>query len=116
MTRTVTAVLTGVAAFLALLLVLLSRGYGRLTSLGVAVSIAALPFLIASLTLRFILRLASEGESDYLTAQLFELGKDVAWLPIRNGIAFAGLGVIFLTMGVTFSLLSSGRLRNMSWR
>jgi hypothetical protein len=114
--RTVTAVLIGLAAFLALLLVLLSRGYGRLTSLGVAILIAALPFLIVSLTIRFVLRLASEGESDYLTAQLFELGKDVAWLPIRNGIAFAALGVIFLTMGVTFSLLSSGRLSNVSWR
>jgi hypothetical protein len=107
--QVVTTVLVGVAAFLALLLVLLSRGYGRLTSVGTAVVVAALPFLILSVTLRFVLRLASQEESDYLAAQLYSLGKDVAWLPVRNGIAFAGLGVIFLTLGLAFSLLADRR-------
>ena len=105
-----TVVLTGIAAFLALLLALLSRGYGRLTSLGIATLIASLPFLLFFVTVRFILRLASESEGDYLTAQLYALGKDVAWLPIRTGIAFAVLGVVFVVMGVTFSLLDSRRL------
>jgi hypothetical protein len=103
-------VLAGAAAFLALLLVLLSRGYGRLTSLGIATSIATLPYLLVFVTVRFVLRLASESESDYLTAQLYQLGKDVAWLPIRTGIALAGLGLVFLVMGVTFSLLDRQRL------
>ena len=105
-----TVVLTGIAAFLALLLALLSRGYGRLTSVGLATLIASLPFLLFFVTVRFILRLASESEGDYLTAQLYALGKDVAWLPIRTGIAFAGLGVVFVVLGVTFSLLNSRRL------
>jgi len=108
--RMTTAALTGIAAFLALLLALLSRGYGRLTSLGIATLIASLPFLLFFVTVRFILRLASESEGDYLTAQLYALGKDVAWLPIRTGIAFAVLGVVFVVMGVTFSLLDSRRL------
>jgi hypothetical protein len=105
-----TAVLAGIAAFLALLLALLSRGYGRLTSLGMATLIASIPFLLFFVTVRFILRLASESEGDYLTAQLYALGKDVAWLPIRTGIAFAGLGVVFVVLGVTFSLLEGRRL------
>lgn len=105
-----TVVLTGIAAFLALLLALLSRGYGRLTSVGLATLIASLPFLLFFVTVRFILRLASESEGDYLTAQLYALGKDVAWLPIRTGIAFAGLGVVFVVLGVTFSLLEGRRL------
>ena len=105
-----TVALTGIAAFLALLLALLSRGYGRLTSVGLATLIASLPFLLFFVTVRFILRLASESEGDYLTAQLYALGKDVAWLPIRTGIAFAGLGVVFVVLGVTFSLLNSRRL------
>jgi len=105
-----TVVLTGIAAFLALLLALLSRGYGRLTSLGMATLIASLPFLLFFVTVRFILRLASESEGDYLTAQLYALGKDVAWLPIRTGIAFAVLGLVFLVMGVGFSLLEGRRL------
>jgi hypothetical protein len=107
--RVVTAALVGVTAFLALLLLLFSKGYGRLTSIGAAVLVAALPFLILSVTIRFILRLASQEESDYMTAQLYAMGKDVAWLPIRNGIAFAGLGVVFLTLGVAFSLLADRR-------
>jgi hypothetical protein len=105
-----TVALTGIAAFLALLLALLSRGYGRLTSVGIATLIASLPFLLFFVTVRFILRLASESEGDYLTAQLYALGKDVAWLPIRTGIAFAGLGVVFVVLGVTFSLLEGRRL------
>lgn len=107
---TTAAVLTGIAAFLGLLLALLSRGYGRLISVGVAVSAATLPFLLFFLTVRFVLRLASESESDYMTDQLYTLGKDVAWLPIRTGIAFAVLGVVFLAMGVGFSLLEGRRV------
>jgi hypothetical protein len=98
--------IAGLAGLLALALVLLSRGYGRLTSLGAAVLAASLPLLVLSVAVRFMLRLASEEESDYLTAQLYALGRDVAWLPIRNAIAFACLGAIFLTMGIAFSLLS----------
>ncbi|MCJ7831027.1 MAG: hypothetical protein MUP86_00665 [Dehalococcoidia bacterium] len=105
-----TVALTGITAFLALLLALLSRGYGRLTSVGIATLIASLPFLLFFVTVRFILRLASESEGDYLTAQLYALGKDVAWLPIRTGIAFAVLGVVFVVMGVGFSLLEGRRL------
>jgi len=108
--RMTTVALTGIAAFLALLLALLSRGYGRLTSVGLATLIASLPFLLFFVTVRFILRLASESEGDYLTAQLYALGKDVAWLPIRTGIAFAVLGLVLLVMGVGFSLLEGRRL------
>lgn len=107
--RILMAVIAGFAAVLALVLVLLSRGYGRLTSIGAAVLAASLPLLLLSVAVRFVLRLASEEESDYLTAQLYALGRDVAWLPIRNAIAFACLGAIFLTMGLAFSLLSRKR-------
>jgi hypothetical protein len=107
--RIVMIAVAGLAGILALALLLLSRGYGRLTSLGVAVLAASLPLLLLSVAVRFILRLASEEESDYLTAQLYALGRDVAWLPLRNAIAFACLGVVFLTMGIAFSLLSRRR-------
>jgi len=107
--RIVMVVAAGLAGILALALVLLSRGYGRLTSLGAVVLAASLPLLLLSVAVRFILRLASEEESDYLTAQLYALGRDVAWLPIRNAIAFACMGAVFLTMGLAFSLLSKKR-------
>jgi hypothetical protein len=107
--RIILAIVAGIAAVLTLVLVLLSRGYGRLTSIGAAIIVAALPLLLLSVAVRFILRMASEEESDYLTAQLYALGRDVAWLPIRNAIAFTCLGLIFLTMGIAFSLLSKRR-------
>jgi len=107
--RVTTFVLAGAALVLALLLVALSRGYGRLTGLGVAVLVASLPFLVVAMGARFVLRLVSEEENDYLTAQLFALGRDVTWLPIRHGIVFAAMGAVFLVMGVTFSLLSPKR-------
>ena len=104
--QAVMLVLAVVAALLTLALVLLGRGYGRLASVGLAVLLASLPLLLLSVALRFVLRLASEQESDYMTAQLYGLGRDVAWLPIRNGIIFTCLGALFLTMGLAFSLLS----------
>jgi hypothetical protein len=98
--------LAGLAAILTLGVVLLSRGYGRLTSVGAAVLAASIPILVLSVAVRFILRLASDQESDYLTAQLYALGRDVAWLPVRNAIAFTCLGLVFVTLGIAFSLLS----------
>jgi hypothetical protein len=99
--RLVVGGLAGLALLLAIALVLLTRGYGRLAALGAAVSLGALPFLVLAVTARFVLRLASEGEGDYLVVQLLELGKDMAWLPIRNGIAFSGLGLAFLIVGAS---------------
>jgi len=65
MLRLVVGGLAGSTLLLAILLVLLTRGYGRLASLGAAVSFGALPFLVLAVTARFVLRLASEGEGDY---------------------------------------------------
>ncbi len=98
--------LAGLAALLTLGVVLLSRGYGRFTSVGIALLAAAVPLLLLSLAVRFILRLASEQESDYLTAQLYALGRDVAWLPFRNAIAFTCVGIVFVALGVAFSMLT----------
>jgi len=109
MARILVAIIAGFAVVLALMLVALSRGYGRLTSIGAAVLVASLPPLLLAVAVRFVLRLASEQEGDYLTAQLYALGRDVAWLPIRNAIAFVCLGAIFLMMGLAFSILSRKR-------
>jgi hypothetical protein len=95
------AVLAGFALMAALVLVLLTRGYGRLAALGAAVSFGALPFLVLAVTARFALRLASEDEGDYMVARLLGLGQDMAWLPIRNGIALSGLGLAFLLLGAS---------------
>jgi NAD(P)-dependent dehydrogenase (short-subunit alcohol dehydrogenase family) len=107
--RVIAASLLGAALLLTLLLLLLSRGYGRLTGLGIILMAAALPYLLAAVGIRFVLKLASESEGDYLTAQLYTLGKDVAWLPIHTGIAVVLLGVTFAMAGVAFGWLQSRR-------
>jgi hypothetical protein len=112
--RIVLIALAALAVILALALMLLSRGYGRLTSLGAAVLAASLPLLLIATALRFFLRLAAAHESDYLNAQLYALGRDVAWLPVRNAIAFACLGAVFVALGAAFSLLSRSRQARLS--
>ncbi|MDI6857505.1 MAG: hypothetical protein QME71_04220 [Dehalococcoidia bacterium] len=107
--RVVTAALLGATLVLTLVLVLLSRGYGRLTALGVILMAAALPYLLLAVGVRFALKLASESEGDYLTAQLYSLGKDVIWLPIHTGIGFVLLGVVFATLGVAAGWLHGRR-------
>jgi len=107
--RIVLIAVAGLAAILALALMLLSRGYGRLTSFGIAVLAASLPLLVIAAAVRLFLRLAAAHESDYLNAQLYALGRDVAWLPIRNALAFACLGAAFVALGAAFSLLSKSR-------
>lgn len=108
--RLAVASLAGFALVVAIALVLLTRGYARLAAVGVAVSFGALPFLILSVTARFALRLASEDEGDYLVVRLLDLGKDMAWLPIRNGIAFSGLGLAFLILGASVAWWTDLRL------
>lgn len=105
--RVVAASLLGAALVLTLIVVLLGRGYGRLTGLGVVLMAAALPYLVVAVGVRFVLKLASESESDYLTARLYALGKDVAWLPIHTGIAFVLLGVVFTLLGVGLGWIHS---------
>ncbi len=107
--RVFLAVVAVVAAILAVALMLLSRGFGRLTSLGVGVVAASLPLLLLATVLRFFLRLAAVHESDYLNAQFYALGRDVAWLPIRNALAFLCLGVVLAAAGAFFSFLSKSR-------
>ncbi len=112
--RIVLIAVAALAAILGLALMAVSRGYGRLTSLGVAVLAASLPLLLVSMAVGFVLRLAAEHESDYLNAQFYALGRDVAWLPIRNAVAFACLGAIFVALGVSFSFLSKSQRERLS--
>ena len=87
-------------------LVLVTRGYGRLSALGGAVAAASLLFLLLAVAVRLVLGLAGWGTDDYITVQLLDLAKGAAWLPIRNGLTFSGLGLALLALGVVGSRLS----------
>jgi hypothetical protein len=104
--RWATLVLALVCGVLSGILVLVTQGYGRLITLGGAVAAASLLFLLLAMAARLVLGLAGWGTDDYITDQLLDLAKGAAWLPIRNGLAFSGLGLALLTLGVVGSRLS----------
>jgi len=98
--RWTTLALALVCGVLSGALLLVTRGYGRLGALGGAVAAASLFFLLLAVAVRLVLSLAGWGTDDYITVQLLDLAKEAAWLPIRNGIAFSGLGLALLALGV----------------
>lgn len=86
-----------VAGLLATGLFVSARGYGRVFGPALAVLLAAAPFLILAVAVRFALRVAADGADDYLAREFLELGQELAWAPIRNGIIFTvGSGALFL--------------------
>ena len=50
--------------------------------------------------------LAGVATDDYITTQLLDLTEDAAWLPLRDGLALAGLGLALLALGLAGSRLS----------
>lgn len=108
--RWTTAVLAVVSGVAAAALILLTRGYGRLIALGGAVAAAALLFLLLTAAVRLALGIAAGISGDYITVQLLDLAKGAAWMPLRNGIAFSGLGLALLALGLLGSSMARPRL------
>ena len=103
---TLTIVLAVPAAALALALMLNCRGYGRLVGLGVSLSLAAVPFLILAVAVRFTLGRAADGRDEYLAREFLTLAQELTWAGVRNGIIFSLLGLIVLTLGAALALSS----------
>jgi hypothetical protein len=92
-----TVALAIAALILALGLGLKTRGYGRLQTIGLSALLVAIPFLAIAAGARFAMRLAADGADDYLWHEFFQLGQELAWAPIRNGIVFStGAAVLFV--------------------
>jgi hypothetical protein len=93
----VTIAFAAAAGVLAAGLVFSTGGYGRAAGLGLTVLLGAATFLILAIAVRFALRVASDGVDDYVAREFLELGQELTWAPIRNGIIFAiGGGALFL--------------------
>jgi len=104
--RWATLVLAVVCGALSGILVLRTRGYARLITLGGTVAAASLLFLLATAAVRLALAPAGWATGDYITVQLLNLAKGAAWLPALNGLAFGGLGLALLALGLLGSRLS----------
>lgn len=89
-----------VSALLAAGLVLLSRGYGRLLALGMTISVAALPFLLLAVAVRFALRFTADSLDDAPSASFLALAQELTWAAIRNGMVLSVGGGILLALGI----------------
>ncbi|MEX2159725.1 MAG: hypothetical protein WEB04_10025 [Dehalococcoidia bacterium] len=107
----VTVALAIAAAILAFALVVASKGYGRVLALGLTVLIAAAPFLVLAIALRFALRFAADGADDMLSKEYLELAQELAWAPIRNGIIFVAGSVALLVTGAFLRRGDNSRVR-----
>lgn len=95
-----TFALAAVCLVLGVTLAALCRGFGRLASVGAVAVMASTPLLLAGIGGRFYMRIVSEGDTEYVQREFLEIGQGLAWIPIRDGIAFTALGAVFLVAGV----------------
>ncbi len=106
----VTTFSLGVAsAILAAALALVTRGYGRLAAIGLATALAAIPFMLAAVAVRYGLRVGTDAEEEYLVRTFLNLGAEASWVAIRNGIAFSVLTAAFLLVGLALAMWSDAR-------
>jgi hypothetical protein len=96
----ITLALAALCLVLGVTLAALCRGFGRLASVGGVVLLAAIPLVLAGTGARFYMRIASGGDTEYIQREFLEIGQGLAWVPIRDGIAFTVLGAVFLALGV----------------
>ena len=109
--RALTGITFGLAVAAGLLaagLGLSVRRYGRLVAIGLCALMAALPFLLAAVAVRFAFHLAADGVDDYFVREFATLGQALTWAAIRNGIIFAVGGGVFLAAGSALSIWDRG--------
>ncbi|HYM15881.1 MAG TPA: hypothetical protein VEZ14_09995 [Dehalococcoidia bacterium] len=99
-----TLVLAALCVMLATGLALLCRGFGRLGSIGAVVLAAGAPMLLAGIGARFYMRIVSGSQTEYLQHAFLSIGQALAWIPIRDGLAFTALGAALVGLGVAGAL------------
>lgn len=101
-----TIALAVIAAGLAIALASVTRGYGRILGIGVSLFLASAPFLAFAVAVRFAFRVAADGADDYVSHEFLQLGQELAWAPIRNGI--------IVMVGAAITALAGSRLAHAS--
>jgi hypothetical protein len=100
-------VFAGLSAVMGALVVLSTKGLGRVTALGACVLGAAVPSLVVAVGVRWGFRSSAEDQDDYLLNQLLSLGNDAVWLPLRNYTILCLLGLGIVVVGLTLVLLET---------
>jgi hypothetical protein len=97
----------GLSVVMGALVVLSTKGLGRVTALGACVLGAAVPSLVVAVGVRWGFRSSAEDQDDYLLNQLLSLGNDAVWLPLRNYTILCLLGLGIVLVGLTLVLLET---------
>jgi hypothetical protein len=97
----------GLSLVMGALVVLSTKGLGRVTALGACVLGAAVPSLVVAVGVRWGFRSSAEDQDDYLLNQLLSLGNDAVWLPLRNYTILCLLGLGIVVVGLTLVLLET---------
>jgi hypothetical protein len=109
MLRVITLVLAGVSGLLCLALAALFRGFARLAGVGAMALVASLPLLAAGATIRLYVHFVSGSQTEYLQREFLAIGRGLAWIPIRDGLAVAALGALAVVVGAGCAALADRR-------
>ncbi len=104
-----TFVLAALCVVLGATLAALCRGFGRLASVGAVVVMASLPMLLTGIGARFYMRIVSSDNNEYIQHEFLSIGQGLAWIPIRDGLAFMALGLVFVIVGVGCAMWADRR-------
>ena len=104
-----TFALAALCAALAITLASMCRGFGRLTSIGMAVVAASIPVVVGGIGARFYMRIAAGSDTEYVQREFLEIGRSLAWIPIRDGAAFTIVGLLFVLVGIAGATWSDRR-------
>ncbi len=97
------------STLLALALAAACRGFGRLTSVGAVIVAAAIPVVAGGALARLAARTGTDGDTEYLQREFLEIGHSLAWIPIRDGGAFAVFGLGLVLVGYACALWADRR-------
>jgi len=100
-------VMSGLTVVMGGLVLLSTKGMGRVTALGACLLGAAVPSLVVAVGVRWGFRSAAEDQDDYMLVQLLNLGNDAVWLPLRNYTILCLLGLGVVMVGLTLVLLET---------
>lgn len=108
----VTFVLASVSVLLAVTLAMLCRGFGRLTGVGAVALAASVPVLLAGGAVWSYARVQSGAGSEYTQQEFLRIAQELSWIPLRDGIAMAALGAVFVFVGAVCASWADTRRRS----
>lgn len=91
-------VLGAISLVLTALLVGATRNFGRVVAVGAVAFAASFALLLLALLSRFSLR--ADGETEYVRAQVLDIGREVVWLPVQNAAILTLAFAIVVATGI----------------